>query len=295
MPTTYTTIASASAPQIRIDKPPPKKSAPLTAIQAKEKREKRQTRQAEIDAAVDEWCSQTNKKATELAERFDVKPRFFLDIFFQGGAKMVHHQEKINPYNAFKSEKAAENRECDASPSSTRTTTRSTNHSPRRKGRLVERFRDLKQRNLNLRRDMARAKIQDVANIVRNMKMLMVALGNHVGIEGFFCLVRNNTQFHMAPKWYFTSPELENYMPITTRQKWDTGQVGMKIEAFAVAGCDPVSTSFKLKLSSRTNLALFVDLLRTSKQKADWMKGEIRDHINKGLGACAMRYIGCRF
>ncbi|KAJ6565110.1 hypothetical protein B0H10DRAFT_1759326, partial [Mycena sp. CBHHK59/15] len=95
----------------RIDKPPPKKSAPLTAIQAKEKREKRQTRQAEIDAAVDEWCSQTNEKATELAERFDVKPRFFLDIFFQGGAKMVHHQEKINPYNAFKSEKAAENRE----------------------------------------------------------------------------------------------------------------------------------------------------------------------------------------
>ncbi|KAJ6573651.1 hypothetical protein B0H10DRAFT_1735203, partial [Mycena sp. CBHHK59/15] len=97
----------------RIDKPPPKKSAPLTATQLKEKREKRETRQAEIDAAMDEWRSHTNDKAAELAEHFDLKPRYFLDMFFQGGAKMVHHQEKINPYNAFKSEKAAENRECE--------------------------------------------------------------------------------------------------------------------------------------------------------------------------------------
>ncbi|KAJ7646134.1 hypothetical protein B0H17DRAFT_1215823 [Mycena rosella] len=58
----------------------------------------------------------------------------------------------------------------------------------------------------------------------------------------------------MAPEWYFTSTELENYMPIATRKKWDTGEVGMKLEVFAIAGCDPVN------------------LLRTSKQKADWMK-----------------------
>ncbi|KAJ6540246.1 hypothetical protein B0H10DRAFT_1756905, partial [Mycena sp. CBHHK59/15] len=95
----------------RIDKPPVKKSAPLTSTQLKEKREKRETRQAEIDAAVDDWRMYTNEKASELAERFDLKPRYFLDVFFQGGAKMVNHQEKVNPYNTFKSEKAAENRE----------------------------------------------------------------------------------------------------------------------------------------------------------------------------------------
>jgi hypothetical protein len=60
-------------------------------------------------------------------------------------------------------------------------------------------------------------------------------------MEGFFCIVRNNAEFHVAPEWYFTSPELENYMPIATRRKWDTGEVGMKLEAFAVAGCDPAS------------------------------------------------------
>ncbi|KAJ7705040.1 hypothetical protein B0H17DRAFT_1193522 [Mycena rosella] len=71
----------------------------------------------------------------------------------------------------------------------------------------------------------------------------------------------------MAPEWYFTSAELENYMPIATRKKWDTGEVGMKLKAFAIAGCDPVN------------------LLRTSKQKADWMKAEIRGGIGKNLGA----------
>ncbi|KAJ6620825.1 hypothetical protein B0H10DRAFT_1945855 [Mycena sp. CBHHK59/15] len=34
---------------------------------------------------------------------------------------------------------------------------------------------------------------------------------------------------------------LENYMPIVTRKKWDTGEVGMKVEVFAIAGCDPVT------------------------------------------------------
>ncbi|KAJ6607595.1 hypothetical protein B0H10DRAFT_1817748 [Mycena sp. CBHHK59/15] len=111
MPSTYTTLTTVSAPRIRLDKPPRKKTAPLPASQLKEKREKRETRQAEIDAAMDEWRALTNEKASELAERFDLKPRYFLDLFFQGGAKMVHHQEKINPYNAFKSEKAAEMRE----------------------------------------------------------------------------------------------------------------------------------------------------------------------------------------
>jgi hypothetical protein len=69
----------------------------------------------------------------------------------------------------------------------------------------------------------------------------MAGLGNRVGIEGFFCIVRNNAEFGMAPEWYFTSPELEAYMPIATRKRWDTGQVGVKLEAFAVAGCDAVS------------------------------------------------------
>jgi hypothetical protein len=192
MPQTYTTIASVSAPRIRVNKPA-KKSAPLTSTQVKEKRDQRETRQVEIDAVVDEWHMLTNDKAYELAERFDMKPRYFLDIFFQGGAKMVHHQEKFNPYNAFKSEKAAENRESEciqlpnhglANPAADGIAKRvpelHADHYEEYKSlttkemeAVVKCFRDVKQRSLKLRRDTPRAKIQDVANIVCNMKMLI--------------------------------------------------------------------------------------------------------------------------
>lgn len=58
------------------------KSAPLTTKQKKEKAIQRDEKQAAIDAAVDEWFELTMTKANELAERFDKKPRYFLDIFF---------------------------------------------------------------------------------------------------------------------------------------------------------------------------------------------------------------------
>jgi hypothetical protein len=109
MPAHHTTIVSASQPHIRHTNTPPR--APLTSEEKKEKQVARSLKQAQIDEAVGEWFAYTNAKATELAERFDRTQRYFLDIFFQGGARMVHHQENINPYNAFKSEKAAECRE----------------------------------------------------------------------------------------------------------------------------------------------------------------------------------------
>jgi hypothetical protein len=45
----------------------------------------------------------------------------------------------------------------------------------------------------------------------------------------------------MNPYWYFTSPALEEYMKIAVRKRWDTSEVGTRLEAFAIAGCDPIS------------------------------------------------------
>lgn len=39
-------------------------------------------------------------------------------------------------------------------------------------------------------------------------------------------------------------------MKVIVRRRWDTAEIGAKIEAFAVAGCDVVSQS--LSFSSRT-------------------------------------------
>jgi hypothetical protein len=106
MPVVLSTVKSVSAPRQR--NPPAQKAPPIPTQQRKEKLAERQERQRQIDDAVSEWYSYTLAKADELGKRFDKKPRYFLDIFFQGGAKMVNHHHKTNAYNAFKSIKAAE-------------------------------------------------------------------------------------------------------------------------------------------------------------------------------------------
>lgn len=103
------TINAASSARIRHTQH--KSGPPLTAKQKKDKATEREETQAAIDAAVDEWFDLTTTKANELAERFNKKPRYFLDIFFHGGARMVHHHEKTNAHNAFVSLKAQELRD----------------------------------------------------------------------------------------------------------------------------------------------------------------------------------------
>jgi len=83
------------------------KSAPVPTHLWKEKATAHAEKQVAIDEAISEWYSYTLAKADELAERFHKKPQYFMD-FFQGGAHMVTHREKINPYNMFMSLKAQE-------------------------------------------------------------------------------------------------------------------------------------------------------------------------------------------
>jgi hypothetical protein len=76
----------------------------------------------------------------------------------------------------------------------------------------------------------------------------MIGLNARVGIEGFFCIVRTSPDFHMRPQFYYTSQELEDYMRIALRKKWDTTEVGTKIEAFAVAGSNILSAYYTILL-----------------------------------------------
>ena len=66
-----------------------------------------------------------------------------------------------------------------------------------------------------------------------------------VGVEGFFCIIRNTPSYHMEPKWFFTSQALMDYMKIAVPvgRAWDFAYVAAKMEAFAIAGCDPISKS----------------------------------------------------
>ena len=71
----------------------------------------------------------------------------------------------------------------------------------------------------------------------------MTGLKARVGVEGFFCIVRNTPDYHVKPEWYFSSVALSDYMQIAVGHKWSAHRIGTKLEAFAIAGCDPISTS----------------------------------------------------
>jgi len=78
-----------------------KPSAPIPHQQKKTKAENRERTQAEMDEIVSEWFTATDQKIDELAKQFNKKPRYFRDLFFNGGARMAHHHDKVNAHRAF--------------------------------------------------------------------------------------------------------------------------------------------------------------------------------------------------
>ena len=76
--------------------------------------------------------------------------------------------------------------------------------------------------------------------------------------------MRNTPDFHMAPQWHFTCEELANYMKLAVRKKWDTTEVGAKVEAFAIAGCDAISKCgiYNICGSVFNNLQIFAQARR---------------------------------
>jgi hypothetical protein len=103
--------SSVLLPPSRIRKPATSKSAAPTPAQRTARAERNSQLQIEINEAIDEWTKSTLNTASELARRFEKKERYFLDIFFQGGAHLIHKRNKVNAFNAFKHLKADELRD----------------------------------------------------------------------------------------------------------------------------------------------------------------------------------------
>jgi hypothetical protein len=116
--------SSVLLPPSRIRKATTSKSAAPTPAQRTARAERNSRLQTEINEAIEEWTKSTLNTASELARRFEKKDRYFLDIFFQGGAHLIHKQTKVNAFNAFKHLKAEELRDgetflcCDSTYSS---------------------------------------------------------------------------------------------------------------------------------------------------------------------------------
>ena len=83
----------------------------LTNKQRKERAASNGLHQAQINEAVEAWKQSTLNTAADLANRFDKKERYFLDLFFQAGTHLVHQHKKVNAYNAYLHMKAEEMRD----------------------------------------------------------------------------------------------------------------------------------------------------------------------------------------
>ena len=55
------------------------------------------------------------------------------------------------------------------------------------------------------------------------------------GIEGIFCVVRDNTEYDFGPQWFFTSPEIDTFLA-GANPAWDINVIAMDLEAFGIAG-----------------------------------------------------------
>lgn len=69
------------------------------------------------------------------------------------------------------------------------------------------------------------------------LRIQIKRLDDRVGVDGFFIIVRNNKNFVVEPHSFFTSPAMEDYLPICIGRVWESNHVASQLEAFAIAGC----------------------------------------------------------
>jgi hypothetical protein len=185
-----------AAARSRERKGPTTKAAPLTAEQRKEKREAHDETAQVIAADVGAWYSSTMAKVEELAEKYHKKPRYFLDLFFHGGARLVN-ERGTTAWNAFLSKKADEvNRgksmlsafavsvlnfsyDLDSShPMSLHEIQQEHRDeydelTKEEKEELIREFINEKDGLKRVRRPSAKGRLQDALNVVRNMQKLV--------------------------------------------------------------------------------------------------------------------------
>ncbi|TFK59157.1 hypothetical protein BDN72DRAFT_906111 [Pluteus cervinus] len=264
------TAQYASAPRIRPLRPTAQPAAPMTDHQREEAMQASRETKAEMNREVAAWTKYTLDKVAELAKKYKKDERYFLDMFFGGGIHLVNHHDKVNPFNAFMSIKARENRmdgEDLLKLKALQALHLAEYHGLNETERLayVEEFMALKVANLELQRPTPRARIQDVSNVIRNIELLLLGLQRRAGVHAMVCIFRNTTTYVMDPQWFFTSAELEPYLPMAVGKQWNTAQVGARLEAFAIAGCDTSK------------------LFKTVQQKVEFYKMSIRNRVNHSL------------
>ncbi|CAL1708809.1 unnamed protein product [Somion occarium] len=249
-----------------------KKAAPIDSEKRKKIKARRDEKNKEVDEQIATWFQQTVALASNMAEKYGQTMQHYLRLFFFGAES---HTKKRQPsaYNAYISAMAADTNSDAAAGSASSLIDVQLDHreayydlTQKEKDEFVTELLKKRETEQKGSRPNQRSRIQDASAVLRLIEQELLGLKHRVGIEGFFCMVKNNTEFNMGPQWFFTDQEIERYLSVTVRKGWDTGFIGAVTEAFSVAGCDTMKT------------------LTNSKQKATYLMTSIQDEIQRKLG-----------
>lgn len=65
----------------------------------------------------------------------------------------------------------------------------------------------------------------------------MLLLKCRCGVDGFFCLARNNTAYELPQDWFFSDPDIDAYF-ITALDGWDKCAISRSLERFSLSACE---------------------------------------------------------
>ncbi|KAL0058198.1 hypothetical protein AAF712_015131 [Marasmius tenuissimus] len=182
----YGIVKSLLTPHHRRPRRP--SAAPVPeALKILRRQRAKETREA-INKAVKKWEKETRELAESLAKKYRRKDRYFLDLLFQGGVRLSREQRNANPFNAIKYVKA---------------------HNLREQG-IIKTLMQIMKEYKGEYEELSKQGKKDMVTRYKELKAMEIeALSLRVGVEGFFCIVRDRIEDFMEPQWYFSNPAIK--------------------------------------------------------------------------------------
>ncbi|EEB97698.1 hypothetical protein MPER_02933, partial [Moniliophthora perniciosa FA553] len=84
---------------------------PMTAAQRNERKNRCDKRRDELKKDMQALNAEFELRCATLSQKYGRKERYFKDMFFQGGTRVLRQQKKVNRYNAWKYVKSHDLRE----------------------------------------------------------------------------------------------------------------------------------------------------------------------------------------
>ncbi|OSD00279.1 hypothetical protein PYCCODRAFT_1469608 [Trametes coccinea BRFM310] len=251
--------------------PAPRRQAPvLSSEQRSEIAAARRLKQASVDEDIQGWYDDSVAFATTLATRFGRDSDYYLNMMFSGATKLrVGGRRKPNAYNAYLHHLAKEgDDQIRADELSRRHSDEYRELTDKQKKQYLSELQETRDSQQYGMRLSERSRIHDVTQVCKDIEGMMLALQARVGIQGFYCIVRSTAAYQMRPHFFFTDRALDTFLRGAIRG-FQPETIGSLAEAFSIAGLD------------------YLSFLRTSGEKVTFLKSEIRELINQGLGLCA--------